>query len=167
MDIVQINQEDGAALREIAEEIPLETLPSEKIDTLIKEMSTALRKEADGVALAAPQVGVSLRLFVVRGYLFADVAEDDRSIPDVAFINPVITKTSQEVHLLEEGCLSVRGVWGVAPRFNKVTLVAYSPDGKKITRGASGLIAHIFQHEIDHLDGTLFIDKATELHEKH
>jgi peptide deformylase len=130
-------------------------------------MSAALRKESDGVALAAPQVGVSLRLFVVRGYLFENVAEDDRSIPDVAFINPVITKMSQDVHLLEEGCLSVRGTWGIAPRFSKITMNACTPEGKKVSRGASGLLAHIFQHEIDHLNGILFIDKATELHEKH
>jgi len=167
MEIVQTKSKEGEVLRDTAKEIPLETLPSKEIDALIKEMSTALRKESDGVALAAPQVGTSLRLFVVRGYLFADVAEDDRSIPDIAFINPVITKTSQEMHLLEEGCLSVRGIWGVAPRFNKVTMTAYSSDGKKITRGASGLLSHIFQHEIDHLNGILFIDKATELHEKH
>lgn len=167
MDIVQTNNEAGEVLRDIAKEVPIESLPSKDIDALIRDMSIALRKESDGVALAAPQVGVSLRLFVVRGYLFENVAEDDQSFPDVAFINPIITKMSQEVHLLEEGCLSVRGMWGVAPRFSKVTMNAYTPEGKKVSRGASGLLAHIFQHEIDHLNGILFIDKATELHEKH
>lgn len=167
MDIVQTQHTPDEVLRDIAKEVAVDSLPSKEINDLIHAMSVALRKESEGVALAAPQVGVSLRLFVVRGYLFENLAEDDQTVPDIAFINPVITKASQETRLLEEGCLSVKGMWGVAPRFSKVTLEAYTPEGKKVSRGASGLIAHIFQHEVDHLNGILFIDTATELHEKH
>jgi peptide deformylase len=62
-----------------------------------------------------------------------------------------------------EGCLSVRGLWGIVPRAEQASLTAYDEHGKKFTRGASGFLAHIFQHEMDHLEGTLYIDKATEI----
>jgi peptide deformylase len=82
------------------------------------------------------------------------------------FINPQITKFSKEKKWMEgEGCLSVRWVYGKVERATKVTLRAYDEYGNVFERGASGLLAHIFQHEVDHLDGILFIDKAKDLEE--
>jgi peptide deformylase len=79
------------------------------------------------------------------------------------FINPVILKLSKEKKPMEEGCLSVRRLYGKVERHIKTKLTAYNERGEKVTVGASGLLAQIFQHETDHLDGTLFIDKALDV----
>jgi peptide deformylase len=89
--------------------------------------------------------------------------EDDSD--DSVYINPVVIKTSRGKSGKHEGCLSVRGKWGIVPRAEKVTIQAYDEHGHKFERGASGLLAHIFQHEMDHLDGILYIDKAKELYD--
>ena len=79
------------------------------------------------------------------------------------FINPKITKTSKEKQNLEEGCLSVRYFYGKVERPKKATIEWTNENGEKLSRGVSGLLAQIVQHENDHLDGILFTDKATEL----
>ena len=79
------------------------------------------------------------------------------------FINPKITKISKKKQAVKEGCLSVIGVFGAMQRAEKVTVEAYNEKGEKFSRGASGLLAQIIQHEMDHLNGILFIDTATNL----
>lgn len=163
---------DNPALREKAKPIPVHRIDSPAIETLIKEMKQLLSREQYGVALAAPQVGESLRLFIVSGkaLLKADENENKKqnesALPDMVYINPVVTKISRQRSNKHEGCLSIRGKWGVVPRAEKVTITAYDEHGKKFTRGASGFLAHIFQHEMDHLEGILYIDKATELYDE-
>jgi peptide deformylase len=84
---------------------------------------------------------------------------------DEVYINPVLVKTSRSKKDKHEGCLSVRGRWGEVPRAEKATIRALNEKGEKIERGASGFLAHIFQHEMDHLDGILYVDKATNVYE--
>ncbi|PIT91073.1 peptide deformylase [Candidatus Kaiserbacteria bacterium CG10_big_fil_rev_8_21_14_0_10_49_17] len=151
-NIVQVGD---AVLREKAQDIPIESITSAEIQTLIADMQETLSDTKTGVALAAPQVGVSLRLFIVAPRAFEESAEQKR-----VYINPVITKRSRSTEDMDEGCLSVDGTYGSVRRFEKVTIEAYDETGQKFTRGASGLLAQIFQHEVDHLDGTLYIDKA-------
>ena len=81
----------------------------------------------------------------------------------LVFINPVVTKISKDKAWLEEGCLSVRYKYGKIERAVKATVAALDENGKKFTRGGSGLLAQIFQHETDHLEGVLFIDKAIDV----
>ena len=81
-------------------------------------------------------------------------------IPDMVFINPKIEKFSKEKRDMPEGCLSVRGTYGKVKRSVRCTIKAYDEKGNLITRGASGFLAQIFQHETDHLNGILFIEKA-------
>lgn len=166
-----IPHEQNPALRKAAREVPLSDIQSKRIQNLITEMRSLLEKEEYGVALAAPQVGESLKIFVVspeamekRVKRYGDTGEA-KSDPkeEVVYINPVIKKTSRGKTLKHEGCLSVRGKWGRVPRAEKVTLEAYNEKGERCLRGASGLLAHIFQHEMDHLEGILYIDKAKEL----
>ena len=88
-----------------------------------------------------------------------------RASDDLVFINPKITKFSKKKKMMEEGCLSVRWIYGNVERSTNVTLEAYDENGEKVTRGAGGLLAHIFQHEVDHLNGILFIDKAVDTFE--
>lgn len=162
----KIVQKDAPVLRDIALPAPEEFFRSAELSTLIADMAAALDKEPDGVALAAPQVGVSLRLFIVRM---------DRTLPPLpegmpplpaeveVFINPEIVKTSRKKAKADEGCLSVRGVYGTTKRHERVTLSARRPDGSRFERGAGGLLAQIFEHEMDHLNGILFVDHAVQL----
>jgi peptide deformylase len=171
-------QESNPALRTIAKEIPIGDIQSEHIRALIEEMKTLLSKEKHGVALAASQVGEPIRLFIVSGAALShgartspdepteedlDEEESGPVLPDQVYINPEFVKMSRSKKDKHEGCLSIRGQWGLVPRAEKATLRAYDEHGARITRGASGFLAHIFQHEMDHLDGVLYIDKATEV----
>lgn len=137
-------------------------MASSGIKDIIKDMKEALSFTRDGIALAAPQIGKSIRLFVVSPKAFP---EESAQKEQLVYINPRIIKKSAKKVALEEGCLSVHRVFGIIKRHEKVTIEAYDENGKKFRRGASSLLAEIFQHETDHLDGILFIDSAKNLHE--
>jgi peptide deformylase len=161
----EILNRDAAVLRAIAEPVDPKDIGSAKLDGIIADMKAALASQDDGVAIAAPQIGVSLRIFVVAGKAFAFARGEDAPGPeaDMVFINPKIVKRSQEKEYMDEGCLSVRYLYGKVKRSTKVTLEALDERGNPIERGASGLMAQIFQHETDHLDGILFTDTAIEV----
>jgi len=163
-EIVQVG--DGV-LREVASEVPVEEITSPKIQGIIKDMEDALAAEPDGAALAAPQIGVPLRIFVLSRRVFGHDSDHEAASkdPHFVFINPKITKRSSRKGLIDEGCLSVRGRYGTIKRHTNATVEAYDEHGKKFSRGAGGLLAQAFQHETDHLDGKLFIDGAKELWE--
>lgn len=129
-------------------------------------MKHALHREPDGVAIAAPQIAESLRIFIVAGFVF-DLKKKNiggTKSPDKVFINPEIIKHSKEAKWVPgEGCLSVRWIYGSVKRYKQATVRAYDESGKSFTMSGSGLIAQIFQHEIDHLDGILFTDHAKDI----
>lgn len=171
-DIIQYTEDENNVLRTEAEEVPLTDITSTKIQSVISNMKSALKAQDDGVAIAAPQIGAPLRIFVVSGKVFdSDVTDlpgqtgEEKEHPDLVFINPTITKLSKKMEEMEEGCLSVRWLYGKVDRYQKATVEAYNENGLKFSRGGSGLLAQIFQHETDHLDGVLFIDKARDVHE--
>jgi peptide deformylase len=179
----KILQKNEKVLRQIAKEVSLEDIKTARIQKILAEMSAALKSQSDGVAIAAPQIGYSLRIFVVAGKIFrkdfpmkvsdnkengekdkqTTKAEEDK---DVVFINPKISKLSRAKEWMPEGCLSVRPLYGKTWRSLKATITAYDENGKKFTRGASQLLAQIFQHETDHLNGILFIDHAKDVKEE-
>ena len=153
-------------LRDFAEQVPLEEIKSEKIKKIIEDMKNALAREEEGVAIAAPQIGIPLRIFVVSKKIFQllDAAKSDKDkFDDMVFINPEITKLSKEKEVMEEGCLSVRDYYGKIKRAAKATVRAYDENGNAFERGGSRLLAQIFQHEIDHLNGILFTDSAKDV----
>ncbi len=164
----KIVQNGDPVLRAIARELTQEDIQSAKVKKVIRDMKASLATQADGVAIAAPQIGASLRIFVVSGKVFDSrfkrglgIPDDDTAeAPDAVFINPVITKLSKTKKWMHEGCLSVRPLWGEVQRSTNATITALDENGKQFTRGAGGLLAHIFQHETDHLNGILFIDTA-------
>lgn len=156
---VDIIQKDNPILRDVASEVDVTTLPNAELSQLVRDMSDALAAAKDGVAIAAPQIGVSLRVFVVAGTV---VGENE---PNKVFVNPRIVSASKETEVVGEGCLSVVGHYGSVPRATRATVEAYDENGTKFELGGSGLMAQIFQHEIDHLNGILYIDKAEEVHE--
>jgi peptide deformylase len=162
----EILQDPNDVLRQKAQKISIADISSKKIQEIISDMKDVLESEQFGVAIAAPQVGESLGLFVVAGKVFAarkSEEYDPKKHASRVYINPKITSTSKKKEELQEGCLSVRGKWGKVQRSERVTIEAYDKQGKKFTLGASGLLAQIFQHEIDHLDGILYIDKAIDV----
>jgi peptide deformylase len=172
-----VPHEANPSLREKAREIPLADISSTRIKSLIADMKKLLAKEEYGVALAASQVGEPVRLFIVSGRALARDSRNapdepepnddaDVALPDQVYINPELTKMSRGKKDKHEGCLSVRGMWGEVPRAEKAAVRAYDEEGRPFTRGASGFLAHIFQHEMDHLEGILYIDKATKVYEE-
>lgn len=159
-------------LRKISKEVAIKDIKSAEIKKILLEMSESLDSQSDGVAIAAPQIGVNLRMFVVSGKVFKDdenevsTKKSKTKTPNQVYINPKIIKASKKTALKEgEGCLSVRWLYGKVVRHTNVTITYYDENGLFNTRGAGGLLAHIFQHEIDHLDGVLFIDKAIDVEE--
>jgi peptide deformylase len=132
---------------------------SPELQTLIDDMVETMR-QAPGVGLAAPQVDASLRLIVVEYG-----SEEDEEAPKKLFtvINPEITRASDETVLGTEGCLSVPGIVGEVERAEAITVKGLSRRGQPITIKAKGWLARIFQHEIDHLDGVIFVDRATRV----
>ncbi len=168
----KILQKNEKILRHKAVEVPVHDIKKIKIKKVLKEMSLALQSQNDGVAIAAPQIGYPLRIFLVSGKIFAKdfiknrPARNTSQSKNLVLINPKILKFSSTKEWMPEGCLSVRPLYGKTFRSTKITITAYDENGKKFTRGASGLLAQIFQHETDHLDGILFIDHAKDIKEE-
>lgn len=148
--ILKIVQEGDPVLRKKAE--PVKNPQDLKIKELAANM-IATMKSAKGVGLAAPQIGVSLRIFT------ANIEEKI-----LVFINPEVKDISTEKIPFEEGCLSVQKIWGPVIRPKKLTIKALDENGEPIKIRAKGLLARVIQHEMDHLDGKLFIDKAEKLY---
>ena len=173
--MIEIIQKGDPVLRAIAKEIPTDEITSSKVQKTILNMKQAVVENDDGIAIAAPQINVSLRIFMIskRIFLFDEegkplpdtTPEDVGKHKDLIFINPEITNRSKKTQWLMEGCLSVRGIYGKVERSEKATIKAFDENGKLFTRGASGLLAQTIQHENDHLNGILFCDKAKDLEE--
>jgi len=144
MAILEIKEYGEPVLRGKA--LPVEEITPEILN-LIKDMAETMYADS-GVGLAAPQVGVSKRIMVIDG-------EEDGLI---VLINPMIVKSEGEV-VEEEGCLSIPGIYSQVKRSSKVTVKALNENGDPIEITKEGITARALQHEIDHLDGVLFIDR--------
>jgi peptide deformylase len=130
-------------------------LPIQDIDAQVKALAQEMIEtmhRGRGIGLAGPQVGLLQRIFVVQ---------IDGDSPRV-FINPSIIGTSPEISQYEEGCLSIPGLYADVTRPEKVTVQAWNERGRPFTLDAEGLLARVIQHEYDHLEGVLFIDRLSE-----
>ena len=161
------NKKDEKFLRKKTEEFDFKKFSRPEIRELIVKMKKAMR-QARGIGLSANQIGLNMRVFIVKIQKI-DRRGNTRSLSAseqkfYAVFNPEITKYSKETALMEEGCLSVPGVYGAVERPEKVMLTGFDKNGKRIRIKAWGLLAKVFQHEIDHLNGKLFIDRAKELY---
>ncbi|NLC12283.1 MAG: peptide deformylase [Firmicutes bacterium] len=145
MAIRRIRTEGDKVLRQKAQKVNNISPPVLK---LLDDMKETL-EDADGLGLAAPQVGISKAILVAR-------AGDNI----LELLNPVIIKSKGEETAVE-GCLSIPGIYGEVPRAVEVEVTAMDREGKQISIKARDLLARILQHEIDHLHGVLFVDKAT------
>ncbi len=181
--ILAIVKNPHKVLRRRAEHVSVADITSSKIQGLISAMKETLASTPDGVGLAAPQVGKALTIFIVSEEAEEiDKAQDSgwerrrasepeeveekpyepRAWKYYVFINPVVKNMSRKKLDGPEGCLSVPGRFGMVTRHEKITVEAHNETGKKFTRGASRFFARVMQHELDHLAGILFIDKAHE-----
>lgn len=165
-----IVQDGDAVLRAMAEPVSEREFGSTELNQILKDMGESLDAQKDGVAIAAPQIGVSKRIFLVRYDRMREPepgagGEEPQAHLGV-YINPSITRVSKRMDDMPEGCLSVRGRYGTTHRHVKATVRAQDSAGTWFVRGAGGILAQAFQHETDHLNGILFIDHAQEVHEQ-
>ncbi len=142
------------ALREVAREVDSF---DDELAALVRDMFETMY-HADGIGLAGPQVGVPLRVTVL------DVREgQDEEGVKLALVNPRVVENGRAKDRAPEGCLSIPGIEGVVERPSEVVVEAFDPGGDPVRVEASGLLARARQHEIDHLDGILFIDRVSPL----
>src|SRR4051812_41779941 len=153
---LKIVQVGDPVLRQQARPLSSDEIRSAEIQQLIELMRQTMR-DAPGVGLAAPQIGEPLQLAVIEDV--ATVAETERApVPFHVIVNPRIALRGQPVEFFE-GCLSVDGYQAIVPRAHDVTVTALDHRGEPVTINASGWYARILQHEIDHLNGVLYIDR--------
>jgi peptide deformylase len=124
-----------------------------EIRQVIREMLQTMYSE-DGIGLAAPQVAINKQLIVV------DIEPDNAARPPLILINPVIKKSGQEIEVEQEGCLSIPGVYLDVKRPGTIEVTFKDEQGRPQTLSTSGLLARAIQHEIDHLNGVLFVDRV-------
>ncbi|HTK04656.1 MAG TPA: peptide deformylase [Candidatus Eisenbacteria bacterium] len=154
MAIRKIVVDGDPVLRERAKEVDPKDIATPEFKTLLEDMVDTMY-HANGVGIAAPQIGVSKRIFI------AESAQGP-----IALINPVFTKKSLKSQGGEEGCLSVPGKFDKLRRHKTVTIEALTAGGEKISFTAENFFARILQHELDHLDGYLYIDRVKEAKNK-
>lgn len=130
----------------------------EKTQILIDDMIETMYKY-DGIGLAAPQVGMLKRILVYD----SDYVEDEKKKNPRVLINPIIVKASKKLTTVEEGCLSYPNIFGYVDRPEKITVKAFDRNMKEILVKAEMLEAVVIQHEMDHLDGIVFLDKAYDV----
>ncbi|MFH1979421.1 MAG: peptide deformylase [Patescibacteria group bacterium] len=159
-DKVKIYEKGEDVLKKKAQEVPVEKIKTAKFQNIIKKMEKVIEEKDDALAVAAPQIGESWRITVISEWTLNPNEDKKETRPkNMVFINPSIINQSKGKKLFPEGCLSAPGEFGKVKRSEKVKVEAYNEKGEKFQRGASGLLAQTIQHEIDHLNGILFVEK--------
>jgi peptide deformylase len=162
MSVLPIRELGDPVLRQEAREVSREELASDQTQMLIDAMIETLRA-ADGAGLAAPQVGVSKRIAVVEVRPGNPRYPYKPPVPLTVIVNPVLELVDEETFATNEGCLSIPDLRGDLERFTNVRVYYLDRDGERHTEVKRGLTAGTFQHEIDHLDGRLFVDRMKDL----
>ncbi|MFZ1522771.1 MAG: peptide deformylase [Candidatus Saccharimonadales bacterium] len=157
MEIIEFG---NAILRKVSKQVKLSEIASEKIQKLIQDLIQACDEHPMGVGIAAPQIGINLRLFVIR-------TKPTEGRPNLKSrtricINPVILEFKGSKTLLWDGCLSEgkEPMFAQTERYTKLKVQYLNQDGKLENENLDGFLAHVFQHELDHLDGILFPDRV-------
>ena len=159
MPVLPIVRLGHPALRSPARPLPPERLGDPEVQTLLDDMVETM-KDARGVGLAAPQIGVEAQVFV---YEAPPRFEGDEGVPLHVVINPMITPLSRELVYDWEGCLSIPDLRGLVPRHPKVRVQGLDRTGRPLDYLADGYEARIIQHENDHLNGVVFLDRMRDL----
>jgi peptide deformylase len=160
VSILKVARIGHPVVRSAARPVPLEAIRSSEVQRLIDDMIETMH-EYDGVGLAAPQVHVSLRLAVIEV-----PASDERSrdaVPLTVLVNPILTPLGEDRDPGWEGCLSIPDLRGLVPRHRKLRLETHDREGHLRTCEAEGFFARVIQHECDHLDGQVYLDRMAGL----
>ncbi len=160
MAILKIARMGHPVLRRAADPVPDPTAP--EVRRLVADMLETMR-DAPGTGLAAPQVHVPLRVVVFEVAETRAQREQTQPVPVTVLVNPAIEPLGDEGTLGWEGCLSVPGLAGMVPRYDRIRYRAMTPEGEAIDRIAEGFHARVVQHECDHLDGVLYPQRMTDL----
>ncbi len=161
MAILKVARLGHPVLRRIAEPVSPEAIRSPDIQRLIDDMLETM-DEYDGAGLAAPQVHVPRRI-VIYGVQENPRYPDAESVPLTVLVNPEVTPATTEMDEDWEGCLSVPDLRGQVPRYTRVRVEAYDRDGMPVRFAAEGFHARVVQHECDHLDGTVYLDRMRSM----
>ena len=163
MAVLKVAKLGNPILRQISKQVDLKELADQQgeLQGFIDDMIDTMREE-DGVGLAAPQVNRSLQIVVLE-YENNERYPGESSIPVTVLVNPVLSDYGEEKALGWESCLSLIDFRGLVPRSTSVTLKAYDRDGDRIEKRATGFEAVVLQHEIDHLNGKVFLDRMEDL----
>lgn len=166
MSLLPITIHPNEILRKRSKEIDREFVLSEENQQLIKDMTETLY-EKDGVGLAAPQIGKNIRLIIISKLAFKDSKIKTKNNidkhSDLILINPVWQKLNKKTTTDTEGCLSVPNTFGKVKRYKDIEVEAFNEKGEILKFQTKKFLARVIQHEVDHLEGILFIDKATDL----
>ncbi len=158
-DIRPISQLGNPVLRQVAQ--PIHNLGEPSLQVLIDDLTATLR-QAGGVGIAAPQVGISKRVLIVASHPNARYPDAPEMEP-TAMINPHLLDHSDCTTQDWEGCLSIPGIRGLVPRYDHIEVAYIDHQGVLQRRDLSGFVARIFQHEFDHLDGYVFLDRVESI----
>lgn len=157
--ILNITTDPNPILRQVGKNVESAELKNSDMQELFDNMAQTMYK-ADGVGIAAPQVGISKQICVIaQKYINKELQKNG----DLILINPSWEKLTRWQAVEEEGCLSVPGLYGKVKRYKKIKVKALDKNGVPLEFTAENYFARICQHEIDHLNGILFIDKAKDL----
>ena len=159
MAILKVSRMGHPVLRQRASEIPADQVQHPDLQRLVEDMVDTMI-DYEGIGLAAPQVFQPLRVIVV-GQPDTDPT-DEEAIPLTVLFNPEFTAVSEETVDGWEGCLSIPAVRGVVPRAAAVDVRGLDSEGKTVKFAAEGFFARVLQHEVDHLDGVLFLDRMAD-----
>lgn len=163
MQVLERTEFGNPVLRRRASTLSEAEVRSEAVQALIKDMRHTLKEKKLGVGIAAPQVGENLRLSVI--YIRPSKTRPDlpkEKWAELVIINPKITKTFGNKKQLWEGCISLPEVFAKVPRYKKLELQYLDEKGTSQTKVFDGLLAHVIQHEVDHLNGDLYVDKVKD-----
>jgi peptide deformylase len=163
MAVLKVAKLGNPVLRQISKQVDIKELADQRgeLQGFINDMIDTMREE-DGVGLAAPQVNRSLQIVVLQ-YENNERYPDESSIPLTILVNPVLSNYGEEKALGWESCLSLVNFRGLVPRSTSVTLKAYDRNGDRIEKRATGFESVVLQHEIDHLNGKVFLDRMDDL----
>lgn len=160
--VLKVREVGDPSLNQVSEEIDIKNINSDILE-IIEDLKETLAF-GTGLGIAAPQVGLNKRIIVVGAKKENAKYKDAEDIPITAMINPVWKRLSEGTDTQYEGCMSVPSIRGKVERYKNIELTYYNEKGEKIIKQINGFFARLVQHECDHLDGIVFLERVKEHH---
>lgn len=158
--VLRVREVGDPILNKVSDEVDIENINKDILD-VIEELKSTL-EFGTGLGIAAPQIGVNKRIIVVGAKKENIKYNDAEEVPLTAMINPTWKELSKETDIQYEGCMSVPTIRGKVERYKKIELTYYNENGEKIVKQLNGFFARLVQHECDHLNGIVFLERVKE-----